>query len=228
MRCSFDSPATFTTEPFGASEPVSTLSPPSALIGFEIGCTTVPSGAGGSMSARFSAIVLPVTVTSSPCSSPSSSRCFEHDRHAADPVEIGHVELAAGLHVGEVRHPGGDLVEVVEVEFDAGLVGDREQVQHRVGRAAEGVGQRHRVLERTLGQDVVRPQAGPQHVDHGRAGPPGVVLAAPIDGGRRRRAGQRQPERLADRAHRVGGEHATARALAGAGVLLDRVQFVAR
>jgi hypothetical protein len=54
----------------------------------------------------------------------------------------------------------------------------------------------------------------------------GVVVAPPVDGRRRRRTRQRQPERLADRAHRVGGEHAAAGALAGAGVLLDGVQLV--
>ncbi len=53
-----------------------------------------------------------------------------------------------------------------------------------------------------------------------------VVLTATVDGGRRRRAGQRQSERLADRAHRVGGEHAAAGPLARAGVLLDRVQLL--
>ena len=47
--------------------------PPCAWIGFESGCTTSPSGSGGSRSARFSAIVLPVTVRQSPCSSPASS-----------------------------------------------------------------------------------------------------------------------------------------------------------
>ena len=54
----------------------------------------------------------------------------------------------------------------------------------------------------------------------------GVVVAAAIDRRWRRRAGQRQPERLTDRAHRVGGEHAAARAFARARVLLDRVQLV--
>ncbi len=37
---------------------------------------TDPSGAGGSMAARFSATVFPVTVRQSPCSRPASSRCF--------------------------------------------------------------------------------------------------------------------------------------------------------
>ena len=152
----------------------------------------------------------------------------EHDGHAADAVEIAHVELAARLHVGDVRHTRGDLVEVVEIELDAGLVGDRQQVQHGVGRTAERVGERDRVLERALGQDVVRSQPDPQHVDDRLAGAARVVVTPAVDGGRRRRARQRQPERLPDRAHRVGGEHAAAGALARAGVLLDRVQLLPR
>src|SRR5258708_21679627 len=34
-------------------------------------------------------------------------------------------------HVGDVRNPGADAVEVVELEVDPGLVRDRQQVQHR-------------------------------------------------------------------------------------------------
>ncbi len=49
--------------------------PPWAWIGVDSGCTTSPSGAGGSSSSRFSATVLPVTVRQSPWSSPASSSC---------------------------------------------------------------------------------------------------------------------------------------------------------
>ncbi len=67
-------PATLTTAPLGASEPVSTAMPPMAWMGRSSGWITSPSGAGGSMSARFSAMVRPVTVRQSPCSRPASSR----------------------------------------------------------------------------------------------------------------------------------------------------------
>ena len=48
-------PAIFITEPSGASEPYRIAVPPSAWIGSEKTRTTVPSGAGGETSARFSA-----------------------------------------------------------------------------------------------------------------------------------------------------------------------------
>ena len=52
-----------------------------------------------------------------------------------------------------------DAVEVVELELDARLVGDGEQVQHGVGRAAERHDDGDRVLERLLGHDLARPDA---------------------------------------------------------------------
>src|SRR3546814_6970068 len=65
-------PATLTTAPLGAREPVSTAMQPISWIGSESGWTTSPSGAGGSRSAWFSATVLPVTVRQSPGSRPAS------------------------------------------------------------------------------------------------------------------------------------------------------------
>jgi hypothetical protein len=86
------------------------------------------------MSARFSATVLPVIVSASPCRCPGVEQHLHHHRHAANPIQVGHVEPAARLHIGDVGHLSGDAVEVVELEVDLGLVGDRQQVQHGVGR----------------------------------------------------------------------------------------------
>ena len=78
-----------------------------------------------------------------------------HDhRDAADAVDVDHVVLAVGLGVGDVGHPGRHPVEVVEAQLDAGLVGDGEQVEHGVGRAAEGHDHGDGVLERLLGHDL--------------------------------------------------------------------------
>jgi len=59
-------------------------------------------------------MVLPVTVRASPWS-----------------------RSAAGLEVRDLRRPGADLVERLDVEVDAGLGGQREQVEDGVGRAAD-------------------------------------------------------------------------------------------
>ena len=210
-------PATLTTAPFGASEPVQD-GDAARCRGWvaDSGCTTSPSGAGGSMSARFSATVLPVTVRQSPWSRPSSSRCCHDDRHATDAVDVDHVVLAVRLGVGDVGDPGRDLVEVVEVELDLGLVGDGEQVQHGVGRAAEGHDDGDGVLERLLGHDLAGPDvllaagritASPDVV--------GEVVAPAVDGRRLRPSpGSDMPRASATDGHGVGGEHAGAAALA--------------
>ena len=51
---------------------------------------------------------------------------LEHHLHAADAIEVGHVEAAMRLHVGDVRHALADPVEVLEPELDASFVGDGE------------------------------------------------------------------------------------------------------
>src|SRR5205814_9712627 len=64
-----------------------------------------------------------------------------HDHwHAADLVEVDHVELAVRLHVGDVGDLPADPVEVLQREIDTRLVGDGQQVQHRVGGSADGHG----------------------------------------------------------------------------------------
>ena len=73
---------------------------------------------------------------------------LHHHRDAADLVDVVHDVLAERLEVAEVRHLVADPVEVVEREVDLGLAGDREQVEHGVGRAAERHHDRDRVLER--------------------------------------------------------------------------------
>ena len=45
---------------------------------------------------------------------PGVEQVLHHDRHAADAVDVDHVVLAVRLGVGDVGHPRGDLVEVVE------------------------------------------------------------------------------------------------------------------
>ena len=69
-------PAFFTTAPSGASEPPRIVMPPPLLIGFFVARRISPSGSGGEIVARFSAMVLPVTVRQSPCKRPASRSAF--------------------------------------------------------------------------------------------------------------------------------------------------------
>jgi len=74
LETSTGTPAFFTTAPSGASEPQRMVMPPVGAMACLEARTRTPSGSGGAMSARFSAIVLPVTVRQSPCSRPASSK----------------------------------------------------------------------------------------------------------------------------------------------------------
>ena len=108
---------------------------------------------------------------------------------------------------------------------DVGLVGDGEQVEHGVGRAAECRGQGDRVLERLLRHDPTRREPEAEHLDDGLAGAAGISLAPAVDRRRRCRAEQAHPEALGDRAHRVGGEHPAAGTFAGARLAFDLEQL---
>ena len=107
-----------------------------------------------SISARFSAIVLPVTVSAVAVHEARVEQRLHEHRQAAAAVDVVHDVAAERLQVADVRHLAADPVEVVEGQLDLGLVRDREQVQHDVGRAAERHADGDGVLERLLGQDL--------------------------------------------------------------------------
>src|SRR5436190_5210240 len=54
------------------------------------------------------------------------------DGDAAYPVDVAHHVAAERLDVSEVRRAVAYAVEIIETQVDAGLVRDREQVQHRI------------------------------------------------------------------------------------------------
>jgi hypothetical protein len=109
---------------------------------------------------------------------------FAHDHgETADAVDVGHVVAAVGLGVGDVGDAGTHPVEVVEGQIDTGLVGDGQEVEHGVGRAAEGHDDGDGVLERLLGHDLAGPDVALQQSDHGLAGVEGTVVASAVDGG---------------------------------------------
>ena len=85
---------------------------------------------------------------------PGVEQQLHDDRDAADLVDVVHDVAAERLEVAEVRHLRADPGEVVEGQVDVGLAGDREQVQHGVGRAAERHHDGDGVLERRLGHDL--------------------------------------------------------------------------
>ena len=75
-------------------------------------------------------------------------------------------------------------LEVVERERHVRLVGDCEEVEHGVRRAAERRRQRNGVLEGVLGHDLAWRDAEPEHLDDGRPGRVRIAVASIVDGRR--------------------------------------------
>ena len=219
-------PEILPTEPSGASDPLKMARPPVAWIGSANGRTTSPSGAGGSSSARFSATVLPVTVSASPWSSPASSRAFittgtppTRSRSAMTKRPAGRRSAKCGT-----RRPMRSKSSMLQLGL--GLDRDRQQVQDGVGRAAEGHDDGDGVLERLAGDDRARAEPLLERPDGRDAGGAGELVAARVDRRGDALPGSDMPEGLDGRGHRVRGEHAGARARAGAGRPLQLVQVV--
>jgi len=103
---------------------------------------------------------------------------LHHDRNAANGVDVGHDVTAERLHVGQVRNRVADAIEVVQAELNVRLVRDREQVQYRVGGAAECHDHSDRVLEGLFGHDRARGDPRVDEVHGSLAGALGVVVAA--------------------------------------------------
>ena len=192
-------------------------------IGSFIARSTLPSRSGGLMSARFSAIVLPVTVRQSPCSRPASSSAFMTTGTPPTRSMSVMTYWPNGLTSARCGTFAPIRLKSSRVRSTSASCGDGQQVQHGVGRAAEGHDHGDRVLERLLGHDVAGGDAPAQQLDDGLAGAAGEPVAAPVGGRRGGAAGQRHADRLGDAGHRVGGVHPAAGALAGADGPLDGV-----
>ena len=96
--------------------------------------------------AACSAIVRPSTVGASPCRCGSS--CLITAAVPPALVQVARDETTARGQARHDRRRRREAIEVFELERDAGLVGDRQQVQHGVRRAAGSGDADDRVLER--------------------------------------------------------------------------------
>ena len=78
----------------------------------------------------------------------------QHCRQAARVIEVLHQVLARRLQVDQAGQVVAEAVPVVECQRHAAAAGEREQVDHRVGRAADRRVRADRVLEGRAGQDL--------------------------------------------------------------------------
>ena len=101
--------------------------------------------------ARFSASVLPVTVRQSPSSKPFSSRYFITAGVPPTLCKSSCTYWPLGFKIGQVRHAVADLLEIVDRQRHVHRAGHRDQMQHGIGRAAQGHHHDHRVFESARG-----------------------------------------------------------------------------
>jgi hypothetical protein len=99
-----------------------------------------------------------------------------HDlRYPADLVQIRGDVAAGGLEVAEHRYPGTDGLEVIDREGHLGCVGYGQQVQHGVGRAAEGHHHGDCIVERLARHNLPRQTLCTNGVDQHRTRTRGVL-----------------------------------------------------
>ena len=140
-------------------------------------------------------------------------------------MQILREEASAGLEIGDQRRALRDAREVVEREADAGLVRNRRNVQRCVGRAARCSNGGTRVFETLPGDELARQRAVFDQLHDGLARLARERGALFRHRGQRCRAGQREPERLGNHRHGVGGELAGTRAERGEAHALELVEF---
>ena len=150
-----------------------------------------------------------------------------HDATGA--MHVFHMNVGLGRrHLGKAGNAPRQAVDVIHGEIDFAFMGRSEDMQHCIGRAAHGDIERHGVLERTLAGD--RPRQS-RHIillvialwqrDDPATGLEEELLAIGMGRKRRSVAGQRQAEGFRQAVHRIGGEHARARAAGRTGGTLD-------
>ena len=201
--------------------------PPVGWIGSSSRRRIAPSRSGGSIAARFSATVAPVTVSASPCSSPASS--------------------SARMTTGTPPTRSTALITCAPNGLTSARCGTRSPTRVKSSRSS-GTPASWAIASRCSTAFVDPPKAMTTAMafsnasrvricravipfssiaDDRLAGCAGDAVAAPVDRGWARRAGQRHAQRLGRARHRVRGVHAAAGALARADRALDGVDLLA-
>ena len=153
---------------------------------------------------------------------------LDHRRGASGAVHVARDETTAWGQARDDRGRGRQAIEVFELERDARLVRDRQQMQHGVRRAARSGDADDRVLEARPGHERGRPDVALDHVeDEPPRGLPRLRLGR-IGRGNAAEADRAEPEKVDRDRHRVGREVSGAGAVAGTGVALEREQLGVR
>ena len=126
---------------------------------------------------------------------------------AAGIEEVFHQIFARRRDIGDHRHLPRNRVERRHVERNAGAARHGDDVNDRIGRAAERHVHANGIVEGRRRQDFLRRQIFPHHLDGAAAGGGAHARMIGVRRRDRRRARQREPERFGDRHHGGGGAH---------------------
>ena len=153
-----------------------------------------------------------------------------HQRAQAAGVEeiLHQIGLAGRADVGDQRRRAAQRVEIVERELDAGAPRDGDQMDDRIGRAASRHGDLGGVVDRRPGDDPVRREIVPDHLDDAAPAGRGQPDVTGIGGRDGRAAGQDQPHRLGDRRHGRGRAHGHAMAVGARDAAFDTQPLLVR
>jgi hypothetical protein len=124
---------------------------------------------------------------------PAIEEHFHERANAADADEMGHAVFAERFHVGKERDAGTDGLEVIDPERDLGGMGDSEQVEDEIGRAAERGADGDAIFEGLSGEDIAGFDTLLEHGHDGGTGALAVVALLFADGELGAAVGQAQP-----------------------------------
>ena len=151
---------------------------------------------------------------------------FQHRLDAADFVQVGDEHLAGGVQLADLGRLVPDLVNFLQVDGAARRIRDRDDMQHRVGGAADRHIRPQRVFKRGGGQNIARANVLFQQLENLLAGVFRQAGARRIHRRNGTVARQRHADRFGQAVHRVGGVHTRAGAAGGAGILFQTRQLV--
>ena len=148
----------------------------------------------------------------------------QNGEDAASAVYVLEMKVRTRRHLAQVRHLARQGVNMGHGEIVAGLLGGGKNMQHRIGGAAHGDVHGHGVGKRLGSGDGTRQGAlvfffviAAGQLDDA---PPGLQKQFPAVAMGRHQAAvarQRQPQRLGQTVHGIGGEHARTRPAGGTG-----------
>ena len=137
---------------------------------------------------------------------------FEHYGQATSVEEFFHQIFARGHQIDDCWDIAAQPVPVVEPDIDPDTPGQGQQMDHGVGRTADGAIGHHRIFERFAGEDIGRFEVVFHHIDDTAAGELRHNPATAVDGGDCRIARKRHAQCLGHRSHGGGSAHGVARA----------------